>query len=151
MKMIVLSKVHFSNIFLTAYLLFILKMGWTKNILSKNITGGFITDVNEDMSSNEYPLHDVQQDSNLLDCKGDEQVDICCLLIFSLLSKRAKAITFLCLCIWSENYFLAFIFDFQLFAGKRPSCCDNHSKMYSPPWSWKAAYIHGIMLLTPKM
>uniref|UniRef100_A0A0R3RSY3 WD_REPEATS_REGION domain-containing protein n=1 Tax=Elaeophora elaphi TaxID=1147741 RepID=A0A0R3RSY3_9BILA len=33
----------------------------------------FIVDVNEDMSSNEYPLHDVQQDSNALDCKGDEQ------------------------------------------------------------------------------
>ncbi|OZC04869.1 hypothetical protein X798_08171 [Onchocerca flexuosa] len=31
------------------------------------------TNINEDMSNNEYPLHDVQQDSNALDCKGDEQ------------------------------------------------------------------------------
>ncbi|MCP9264786.1 Strn protein [Dirofilaria immitis] len=38
-----------------------------------NTPRGADTNVNEDMSSNEYPLHDVQQDSNALDSKGDEQ------------------------------------------------------------------------------
>ncbi|VDM19413.1 unnamed protein product [Wuchereria bancrofti] len=38
-----------------------------------NTPRGTDTNVNEEMSSNEYPLHDVQQDSNALDCKGDEQ------------------------------------------------------------------------------
>ncbi|KAK6108318.1 WD domain G-beta repeat family protein [Brugia pahangi] len=38
-----------------------------------NTPRGADTNVNEEMSSNEYPLHDVQQDSNALDCKGDEQ------------------------------------------------------------------------------
>ncbi|KAL3985424.1 WD domain G-beta repeat family protein [Acanthocheilonema viteae] len=40
---------------------------------SINTPRGTDTNVNEDMSSNEYPLHDVQQDSNILECKGDEQ------------------------------------------------------------------------------
>lgn len=37
----------------------------------------FVIGMNEDTNSNEYPLHDIQQDSNALDCKGDEQVDVC--------------------------------------------------------------------------
>ncbi|CAG9532760.1 unnamed protein product [Cercopithifilaria johnstoni] len=40
---------------------------------SVNTPRGTETNVNEDMSNNEYPLHDVQQDSNALDCRGDEQ------------------------------------------------------------------------------
>ncbi|EFO23777.1 hypothetical protein LOAG_04706 [Loa loa] len=41
---------------------------------SVNTPRGTDTNVNEEMSNNEYPLHDVQQDSNALECKGDEQL-----------------------------------------------------------------------------
>lgn len=65
-----------------------LEIIWTKIIVRKSITVSFVVDVNEDMSSNENPLYDAQQDSYALDCKGDEQVYFRYLF---LLSYRVKA------------------------------------------------------------
>lgn len=65
------------------------------------------------MNSNEYPLHDVQQDTNALDCKGDEQVGVF-LFMFSLLNNSTGSSCFMSL-YFGQKLFI----DFQLFIGKQ--------------------------------